>query len=296
MLEIKNLNKSYGKAKVLVDINLEIEENKIYGLLGRNGVGKTTLLKLMSSQIMKNSGEIRLEGVDIFENPKAMEDICLVKEFPTSIKEKKGKHILALAKIIYKNWDEEYKEYLVKEFNFNTNKRILKLSTGNQTILSLIIGLASRSRITMFDEPTLGLDAAIRYKFYNLLLQDYEKNPRTIIISTHLIDEVANLFEEVIILNDEKVALKDEVNALKERSYFLSGHEDIIHSITKDKKIIHREKLGVIEIVGIYGRLSDEEISNMKDNNIQVSNIPLQKIFIYLTENFMKEENYNGFN
>ena len=296
MLEIKNLNKSYGKHKVLTDINLNVEENKIYGLLGRNGAGKTTLLSLISSQILRNTGKIRLDGEEVFENSKAMEDICLVKELPTSIKEKKVKDILALAKIMYKNWDEEYKEYLVKEFNLNTKKKLLKLSTGNQTIVGLIIGLASRSRLTMFDEPTLGLDAAIRYKFYNLLLEDYEKNPRTIIISTHLIDEVANLFEEVIILNDERITLKDEVIALKQRSYFLSGREDLINTITKGKRIIHREAFGSTKIVGIYGTLSDEEIKYLKDNNIEISNMALQKLFIYLTENEVKGEYSNGLN
>ena len=296
MLEIKNLNKSYGKHKVLTDINLNVEENKIYGLLGRNGAGKTTLLSLISSQILRNTGKIRLDGEEVFENSKAMEDICLVKELPTSIKEKKVKDILALAKIMYKNWDEEYKEYLVKEFNLNTKKKLLKLSTGNQTIVGLIIGLASRSRLTMFDEPTLGLDAAIRYKFYNLLLEDYEKNPRTIIISTHLIDEVANLFEEVIILNDERITLKDEVIALKQRSYFLSGREDLINTITKGKRIIHREAFGSTKIVGIYGTLSDEEIKYLKDNNIEISNMAIQKLFIYLTENEVKGEYSNGLN
>ena len=89
MLEIKDLNKSYGKTKVLRDINIDIEENKIYGLLGRNGAGKTTLLNLISSQIIRNSGQISLDGEEIFENSKAMEEICLIKDFPTSIKEKK---------------------------------------------------------------------------------------------------------------------------------------------------------------------------------------------------------------
>lgn len=291
MLEIKDLNKSYGKNKVLTDINIDIEENKIYGLLGRNGVGKTTLLNLIASQIIKDSGEIKLNGEPIFENSKAMEDICLVKDLPESIKEKKVRDILALAEIMYKDWDTGYKDYLIKEFKLDTRKKLLKLSTGNKTILGLIIGLASRSKITMFDEPTLGLDAAMRYKFYNLILEDYEKNPRTIIISTHLIDEVANLFEEVIILNDEKIALKDDVDALKERSYFLSGQEDKINLVIKDKKVIHREEFGTTKIVGIYGSLSDQEIKNIKDNNIEISNIPLQKLFIYLTEDIVKEEN-----
>lgn len=296
MLEIKKLNKSYGKNKVLTDIDLNIEENKIYGLLGRNGAGKTTLLSLISNQILRDNGEIRLDGEEIFENSKAVEDICLVKDFPNSIGERKVRDVLAIAKIIYKNWDEEYKDYLVKEFNLNTKKKLLKLSTGNKTIVGLIIGLASRSRLTMFDEPTLGLDAAMRYKFYNLLLEDYEKKPRTIIVSTHLIDEVANLFEEVIILNDERITLKDEVSSLIQRSYFLSGREDLIDSIAKGKRIIHKEEFGSTKIVGIYGDLTEEEIKYIKDKNIEISNIPLQKLFIYLTENIVKGEYSNGCN
>lgn len=296
MLEIKNLNKSYGKTIVLTDINIDIEENKIYGLLGRNGAGKTTLLNLITGQAIKNSGDIKLDGEEVFENSIAMGNICLVKDFQESIKEKKVRDILVMAEILYKDWDKEYKDYLIKEFKLDTRKKILKLSTGNQTILGLIIGLASRSKLTMFDEPTLGLDAAMRYKFYNLLLEDYEKNPRTIIISTHLIDEVASLFEEVIILNDGEIALQDEVEALKERSYFLSGQGDKIDLFIKDKKIIHKEEFGSTKIVGIYGTLSDQEIKNIKQNNIGVSNIPLQKLFIYLTEDIMKEEYQDGSN
>lgn len=295
MLEIRNLSKSYGRNKVLTDINLDIEENKIYGLLGRNGAGKTTLLKLIASQILKDDGEIKLDGEEIFENSKAMEDICLVKDFPNSVKERKVKDILALGKIIYKDWDEEYKNYLIREFNLNIRKKLLKLSTGNKTIVGLIIGLASRSRITIFDEPTIGLDAAMRYKFYNLLLEDYEKNPRTIIISTHLIDEVANLFEEVIILNNRRVMLKNEVNALKEKAYFLSGREDLINPIIKDKKVIHKEEFGSTKIVGIYGDLTEQEINYARNKNIDISNIPLQKLFIYLTENILEGESLNEF-
>ncbi|MGJ0845462.1 ATP-binding cassette domain-containing protein [Tissierella praeacuta] len=295
MLEIRNLSKSYGRNKVLTDINLDIEENKIYGLLGRNGAGKTTLLKSIASQILKDDGEIKLDGEEIFENSKAMEDICLVKDFPNSVKERKVKDILALGKIIYKDWDEEYKNYLIREFNLNIRKKLLKLSTGNKTIVGLIIGLASRSRITIFDEPTIGLDAAMRYKFYNLLLEDYEKNPRTIIISTHLIDEVANLFEEVIILNNRRVMLKNEVNALKEKAYFLSGREDLINPIIKDKKVIHKEEFGSTKIVGIYGDLTEQEINYARNKNIDISNIPLQKLFIYLTENILEGESLNEF-
>lgn len=155
MLEIRNLNKSFKNNQVLRDINLKIEEDKIYSLLGRNGAGKTTLLNLISNQIIRNSGDIILEGEEIFENSKATENICLVKGFPEAVKDRRVRDILTLAGIMYKNWDEDYKNQLVKEFNLDVRKKLHKLSTGNKTIVGLIIGLASRAKLTIFDEPTL---------------------------------------------------------------------------------------------------------------------------------------------
>lgn len=290
MLEINSLYKSYGKQEVLNDLNLNLEENKIYGLLGRNGTGKTTLLNLISSQIIRNSGQILFRGEEVFENPRAIENMCLAKELPLSIMERKVKEIFSLASIIYKNWDEEYKEYLIKEFNLNTKKKLLKLSTGFQTVVALIIGLASRSSLTMFDEPTLGLDAAARDKFYNLLLEDYEKYPRTIIISTHLIDEVANLFEEIIILNDGKIILKSEIDDLKEKSYYLIGSDNVLLPLIRDKNIIFREELGSKKIIGIYDNLTKSDLNYIKENRIEMNNIPIQKLFIYLTQSIKKED------
>jgi len=292
LLEIKNLNKSYGKTQVLKDVNITIEDNKIYGLLGRNGVGKTTLLNIISSQILRHSGEVLLDNEDVFENAKAMEQICFVKDRGIAFEENKIKELFKMAKFIYKDWDDEYKNYLVKEFNLNTNKKYEKLSRGYQTIVGLIIGLASRSRITIFDEPSLGLDAAFRYKFYNLLLEDYEKNPRTIIISTHLIDEVNNLFEEIIILSEGKVMFKEETDSLMESAYFLSGKEENLLEIINTKKIISREEFGTTVILGIFDNLSEDEIQDLKNKGIEISQIPLQKLFVYLTEqNVLKEEN-----
>lgn len=283
MLEINNLNKSYGKTKVLSNINLHVEEGKIYGLLGRNGVGKTTLLNIISNQIRPNSGEAKLFGKDIYENDDVVENICLIKEggIPS---EEKVKKILKAARILYKNWDEEYKNTLITIFNLDVNKRYHKLSRGNQTIVGLIIGLASRAPLTIFDEPSLGLDAAFRYEFYRILLEDVGNNPRTVIISTHLIDEVTNLFEEVIILKDKEVFLKDEVSALTEKSYFLNGRLEYISPIIEGKHVINNENFGASTIIALFDHLSEDEKQQLKNNNVEISKIPLQKLFVYLTE------------
>lgn len=290
MIELKDLSKSYGSTKVLSNVDLTLEENKIYGLLGRNGVGKTTLLKIIANQIKRDRGDLKMFNQEIYENSKVVENICMVKEDGVGVEDIKVKKIFQIAKILYKDWDEDYKDHLIKEFNLNTKKYYSNLSKGNQTIVGLIIGLASRSKLTIFDEPSLGLDAAFRYKFYNMILEDIELNPRTIIISTHLIDEVTNLFEEIIILKDEKVYIKDEVSNLLEKAYFLNGKLEAILPIIKGKQIIFKEEFGMSVILGIFADLTLEEKKRLIENNVDISPIPLQKLFIYLTEH----DNFKG--
>jgi len=284
MIEVNELCKSYGKTRVLTNINLTLEENKIYGLLGRNGVGKTTLMNIISNQIKSTSGEVKYDGMNLYENSSAVENICIVREKSIPVDKEKVKEIFATSRILYKDWDEEYKNFLVHEFNLDVRKKYTKLSRGNQTIVGLIIGLASRAGLTIFDEPSLGLDAAYRYKFYDLLLEDMQINPRTIIISTHLIDEVTNLFEEVIILKDEKVYIKDEVPNITEKAYFLNGKWENIQPVVSEKNIIHKEGFGSSVIVGVFEKLTLKEKELLKSNNVEISNIPLQKLFVYLTE------------
>ncbi|MGO1470550.1 MAG: ATP-binding cassette domain-containing protein, partial [Tissierella sp.] len=280
---------SFGSTKVLSHINLKLDEDKIYGLLGRNGVGKTTLLNIISNSIKADRGEVFFNGQGVYENSKALENIAMVKESGFGVEDIKVKKIFKGAKILYKNWDEEYAKTLIKEFSLDIKKNYSKLSRGNQTIVGLVIGLASRAPLTIFDEPSLGLDAAYRYKFYNLLLEDVEKYPRTVIISTHLIDEVTNLFEEIIILKDEKVFIKEEVEDLMKKSYFLNGRLENIKPFIKDKNVISKEEFGSSLIVGIFDSLSKEEKDDLKKNEVDVSSIPLQKLFVLLTEKYRAE-------
>ncbi|MBU3210591.1 ABC transporter ATP-binding protein [Clostridium algidicarnis] len=283
-IRCENLSKSYGKVEAVKSVNLALEEDKIYGLLGRNGAGKSTLANLIASQIIRDSGSINIFNEEVFENTKALENICLVKEKELPMEEMRVKKIFEIAGILYKSWDENYKEFLVKEFNLDVKKKYKNLSRGNKSIAQLIIGLSSRAKITIFDEPSLGLDAAVREKFYNILLKDYEENKRTIILSTHLIDEVSNLFEEVIIMNKGEVILKEEVTTLLEKAHFLRGREEIILPLIKDKELVYKDEFGATAIIGVIGVFKKEELKELKDKNVEISPIPLQKLFIYITE------------
>lgn len=282
MLEVKDLEKSYGKTRVLSGVNLQIEDNKIYGLLGRNAVGKTSLLRLIACQIKRDKGTISIDNNEVFENAKALSDICMVGETFSAGRDLRVREIFKLARDLYKDWDEEYKNSLVDKFALNTRKKYERLSKGMQTIVGIIIGLASGAKYTLVDEPSIGLDANHRDLFYKLLLEEGDKN-RTFIISSHLIDELSMLFEEVIILKDEGVLLQEELPTLMEKSLYLFGKEETIASIIDMDQIIEKESFGQSVRLGIFGDLSQEKRKELKDKGIEVTSMPLQKLFIHLT-------------
>lgn len=287
VLELKNVNKSYNNIKAIDNVSLSIEENKLYGLLGRNGAGKTTLLKLITNLIYpdSNNSNIKVFGESSFENSKVLEKICFVRESEYSYyKDFKVKNIFKNSSIIYKYWSNDFQNELIHSFDLDVNKIYSKLSKGNQSIVKIIIGLASRSPLTIFDEPYLGLDAVYRQTFYDILLRDYMENPRTIILSTHLIEEMDKIFEEVIIIDKGKLLLKENVDVIENKGYILGGRTEIIDEISKGKSIINEETLGNYKTIAIYNYLKEIEISNLKNSDITIGKLPLQKFFIYLSK------------
>jgi ABC-2 type transport system ATP-binding protein len=284
ILECKKVFKSFGKTEAVKDVTFQLERDKIYGLLGRNGAGKTTLLQLISAQYIKDDGAIKIENEDVFENSKALGNLCFVKERNTCYEDKKIKDIFTYAKIFYKNWDEKFKDRLIEEFELDVKKSYKHLSRGMQSVVAIIIGLASRAPLTIFDEPSLGLDAAFRDKFYQIILEDYEKNKRTIILSTHLIDEVSNIFEEILIMDKGKIKFKDKVERISEKAFYLTGNAAIIEEFTKNKKVLNKEVLGNTIIAAIWGEWSQEEKERIKAMGSEITKIPLQKLFIYMTD------------
>lgn len=292
MIKLENISKSYGTNNVLDNINANIEKGKIYGLLGRNGVGKTTLLRIVSNLITNFSGDATINGEKIRENQSVVEDIILVhnKMIPSTFDPESIKSIYNWASMLLPNWDEDYKDYLIKAFNLNTKEKFGKLSEGNKNLVSLILGLSANCKVMLFDEPSTGLDANNRYKFYKLLMEKMEEEERYCIISTHIIDEAENVFEKVLILEDKKLILDEEVSTLQEKALAISGDGSLLSEILKDKNVIDSKTIGGIKIISIYDDLTDEERMSLKARNADISSIPLQDLFVILTEKEEKNE------
>ncbi len=286
IITVKNLTKSYGQTRAVDNLSFEMVPGKIYGLFGRNGAGKTTLINLLTSRIYASQGDIMLFGEPGIDNQAALSRICCMPDknlFPPGLKVGK---ILRIAADFYPTFDMSCAASLSREFDLNWNNSYKSLSRGYESILRIIIGLASRCELTIFDEPVLGLDAAGRDLFYQDLIKEYSSAPRTFILSTHLIDESADIFEEALIIKDGKLVVFDQVEKLKKQATVISGHKDDVDAFTAKHRlqIFSAESLGRLAAVTAGGLLSDDVIRQGFQEGLDFSPVSLQKLFIHLTQ------------
>jgi len=207
IVEVEDLTKRFGSLAAVDGVSFEVREHAITGLLGRNGAGKTTLMQLVTGQEFVTSGQIRLFGEPPLENAAVLSRTCFIKETQTYPDGFKGEHVLRVASWVFPHWDEALARDLVAEFRVPLGRRMKKLSRGQASAVGVVVGLASRAELTIFDEPYAGLDAVARQAFYDRLLADYAEHPRTVIMSTHLIDEVADLLEHVLVIDNGRMII-----------------------------------------------------------------------------------------
>lgn len=286
LLETNMLTKNYGNVCAVKNFTVKLDCNKIYGFLGRNGAGKTTFLNIISSRIFADSGQVKLFGRDKFDSQEILSRISYMPEKNLFIDTMRVSEILESAALFYDSFDMQYAQELCIKFNLQTRKKYKSLSRGYESILRIVIGLASRTALTMFDEPVLGLDAAVRDMFYKELIEDYTNHPRSFIISTHLIEESADVFEEVVIIKEGSLVEQLPVDELKEMAQYVSGKAASVDEAIAGLKVIHSETVGATKICAIFDKLDDEKLKKLSSYNLDITPIPVQKLFIYLTNNY----------
>ncbi len=245
-MEVANLTKRYGSVVALDDISLSIEQDSITGILGRNGAGKTVLMSLMTAQEVPTSGTIRVFGKSPRENASVLSRTCFIRDNQRYPDEYKLGHLLRVGPLFYENWDADLAARIIETFEIPGDRTIRKLSRGQLSAVGLLIGLASRAPITFFDEPYLGLDVTARTQFYALLLEDYAEHPRTVVVSTHLIDEMEQLLERVIVLHRGRVREDSELEDLRRRAVRLSGRSSDLDRVLDGHEVLRRSDMGSV--------------------------------------------------
>jgi len=284
-IEAQGVTRRFKDTLALDNITLNFAKDQIHGLLGRNGAGKTTLMSVMTAQDWPTEGEVQVFGQVPHENEQVLPDICFVREDQRYPEDAMAKHAFAAARDAFENWDEDFAQRLITDFRVPEKTAIKKMSRGQKSAVGVIIGLASRAPLTVFDEPYMGLDAVARQLFYDRLLQDYSENPRTIVLSSHLIDEIAHLLEHVVVIDQGQILVDESAEALHGRAVTLVGRADAVDRVVGDREVLDREELGRIVRTTVLGRLSTEERQLVADLDLDVIPVSLQQLIVHMTRN-----------
>ena len=282
-LHCEHIVKTYSGKDVLREVTLDIQPGKIYGLIGRNGAGKTTLLSILTAQNPATRGSVTLDGEPVWENRRSLEKLCFSRELnataESGLSSMKAKEYLRIASTYYENWDRELEERLVKLFNLNLKKKFAKMNKGMLSMVTIVVALCSKAPYTFLDEPVAGLDVVAREQFYKLLLEEYASSGRTFVVSTHIIEEAADILEEVIILHEGKVLLEGNTQAFVDSAVHVSGKIEEVDAATAGLEVHHPETVGRSKGVTVFlkpGQRVDES------RDVSVQPVSLQRAFVAL--------------
>ena len=278
-IQINDVTKTFGDTLALNQVSLTFEPHKIHGLLGRNGAGKSTLLNIITNRLFADNGTVTIDGLSGTENDHAQGMIYLMSEknlYPESMT---CNEAFKWTKQFFKDFDLDYALNLARQFKLDPKKKIQSLSTGYNSIFKIITALSVNTPYVLFDEPVLGLDANHREMFYRLLIEKYSNNSFTAIISTHLIEEIANLLEYVIIIKNGEILVNESCEALLSKGYSVTGTINQVDTFVKDKEVIGEDVLGGLKTATVIGSINKSTLPD----GIEIANLDLQKLFIKLT-------------
>ncbi|MFC6346193.1 ATP-binding cassette domain-containing protein [Vagococcus carniphilus] len=284
-IEIRGMSKTADNLLVLNDIDLAFKEKTIYGLLGQNDSGKTTLMRLIAHLRFPTEGYIEVDELDIEEHSDVLKNVYFQTHDNIYPKRAKLKQIVKWMGLFYPNFQMDICSSLLEKYHLNENEFFNKLPLKKKTLFRSCLAFSNDVDYLLLDEPAFSLDAYHRNALYHDMLASYERYPKTIILSTHAIDEIEELIERVVILEDGQVLIDDEVEALVNRAYSVKGDERDVREFLQQKTILGQEyRKGKIKA---YVQLDETEME--LNENLELKPLNLQELFIQLTRDVYGE-------
>jgi ABC-2 type transport system ATP-binding protein len=278
-ISVTGLTRRYRGEVALDDITLELEPDSITGLLGRNGAGKTTLLRIIAGHEFASAGTVALLGANPVESETALRQMVFVREDQT-YPDIKVRQAVQVASWFYPNWNHDLAGALLEEFNLPLNRKVKKLSRGMRSAVGIVIGLAARAEVTLFDEPYAGLDPMARQLFYDRLLADYAEHPRTILLSTHLIDEAAGLFERVVVIERGQIVLNSDADDLRGAATSVSGPAIAVAEFTAGRSVWNRRRIASQASAVVAGTLDETDRARAAALHLSLEPLTLQQVVV----------------
>lgn len=272
LVSARNVSKSYGAVRAIDDVSFDIEKGRIAGLIGPNGAGKTTLLKALLG-LTDCQGQLSVLGLDPFRQRKElMQNICFIADVAVLPRWIRVYQLLDFVAAVHERFSRKKAEDLLSRTKIPAKAKVRELSKGMVTQLHLSIITAIDAKLLVLDEPTLGLDIIFRKEFYGNLLDDYFTEERTIIITTHQVEEIENLLTDVMFINDGRIILNASMDHLPEEYVELLASGENADRARKLNPIYERDVFGkkVLTFEGLdrarlsgFGELRTPDIADL---------------------------------
>ena len=270
MIELKQVTKQYGQAAVLKNITLSIDEPGIYCLLGRNGAGKTTLLKSIAGYQNITRGTIEVDD-KLITTSTLDTDVSYIENFAKHFNLPVRK-LLQIASEVNPNYDYDFASEMMERFELDGKKKFNHLSLGMKTIICL----ASNKSVVLLDEPVLGFDAIMRVEFYDMLIESFRKHPRIIIVSTHIIEEIAKTIHKLIIIDKGSVRFFGTLQSVETKAFSISGLQKDVEAATQNLNVIGQDTVGGLVTTYIFDNPPEQTAS------LEIHPLSLQDFFIQM--------------
>lgn len=281
----QELTKSYSRNKAVNRVSFRIKQDTFTGVIGRNGAGKSTLLKLISGLISPSEGELHVFGREPFNNLHVSANTVLIDEHMSFPSVMSLTDILKTGQMFFPRWDHHLATKLLNYFEIDPHSRHHELSKGKRSTFHAIFGIASRSSLTIFDEPVSGMDEQVRSDFYRALLKDYLKEPRTILFSSHHLSEAEDLLEDLLLLDEGEIKLHKPVDEVREMVYHVSGETEAVSEHLSNCSVLHEfEPAPNYKTAAVLSSsVTENEKSRWNQNGLKVSYASPSEVCRYLT-------------
>lgn len=282
-VQVRDLTVRYPDTVAVDGVSLDIEPGAITGLLGRNGSGKTTLLSTVAAFRRPTSGTVLVDGEDPWENERVLAGTGLVRESGDLPADLRLDQMLSWVEDARPHFDRELAGTLMETFELRPRAKHAGLSRGQKSAFGVVVGLAARTELTILDEVYLGMDAPSRYAFYDALLDDYIAHPRTIVLSSHLIEEIERLFEHVAVLDSGRLLLAEPADEVRARGTTVTGPADAVERFAAGRDVVARQQLGRTVQVTLYGPSAPDDRQRASAAGVELGPVSLQDLFVHLT-------------
>jgi len=283
VIEFNDVTKKFGSRTVLNQIDFSIQENVLTGIIGRNGVGKSTLMKIAVGYIQATSGDVQVFSDNPFNSLKVSTNSILIDDTMSFSDKLTLKDILREADRFYPNWDAPLAQGLFDYFSFHSDARHMDLSKGKKSMFNAIIGLASHCPLTIFDEPTTGMDTIARKDFYRALLKDYIAHPRTILVSSHHLEEIEDLLEDILLVHNRTVLFHSSITDLQEMFVRLIGKNEKLLEYVTMKETFGSQMNGSFSEILFKNTFTSDELMRISELDIKIVPVSANDAYVALT-------------